>query len=688
MSRLANIFLNHRYPFLLLVLTLAMLGMIEARHPYFFLQDDNRVLFLPLFVNNFRALAGGEFPLYNFHQYLGIPTGIQAHALYLPNYLATGLSSLLLGHYFGTMEILAMFHLVAATLGFYFLMRHFGLDGLPCTLGALAWTFSSFVITVSNSWIHVSACAAYLPWILLYSLRLRAGFAAADFLVLALLKVALLLAAHPQYALYVMTFEFMVVMLMHVADLREAKAGYAAGPGGFACLMARNMLNTALAAAVSLPLLLQGAREASVSSVRGRLLSWEDYSAGSYDLSLWLSGLFSPLKKVRLSTWNDLHFLSHIGYLPLIFIVLAVVWGRKDGIGRQVAVFFVLALFSLLWAGNTPVMELIYHLPLYNRFTTPFKLVFFTSFFLIVISTFGADLLHARMTRWPGSGQAVAAIFTLLLMLHAGNMLMLHTSEPQHAFIRFEDRIPLEEPLAGMLAKGNGRIVSAGLDLPRDGEKVMPGFSAALLGYNYASLWGLYHFGGYSALVPQKNHQATLGLINSSVYSLPADMPFDIPVETLEHYRKWGVRWYAIDARIPLPVVEGFSLVHGDSLRNVFRDASARPMVYWADRGDDSRIVAEFRANSVAVEADRNAAAELVLNVLHNPKFSATLDGVNAAFSETADGQVAVAVPAGRHQVRLVYSDRPLLACVAVSACFSLLAVAFIVFRKYGKTAR
>lgn len=687
-KRLLHIFSNNSYPLFLTLLTLAMLGVIELRHPYFFLQDDNRTLFFPLFVDNFRTVLGGEFPLFNFYQYLGIPTGIQAHTLYLPNYIATGLSQVLLGHYFGTMEILASFHLVVTVLGFYFLMRHFELEELCCCLGALAWTFSSFVITVSNSWIHVSGTAAYLPWILLFSLRLLKRFTSEDFAVLMLLKVALILTAHPQYALYVLTFEFMVVILVYGAGSRGMSAEEG-GSGGFFSLLRRSVVNNVCAVVLSLPLLLQGARETAVSANRSSFLSWEEYSDSSLDLMLWLNGILSPLRDIGFKYWNEQNFISHIGYLPLILIVPAVFWSRREKDGKYVAIFFALALFSLLWAGNTFVTEIIYNVPVYNKFRTPFKLVFFTSFFLIIGSTFGADWLFKRVAGMTFKGRLVAPyLFKALLILHVVNFMIIYAGAPLHTFMEFQDRIPLVEPLRDMLEREGGRVLSVGTDIVRDGEKVVPGYSASLLGYNYATLWGISQVGGYTALIPEKNFKETLGMINNSVFSLPVDEPFAVPGDTLEHYRKWSGSWYIVDSRIPFPLGNTFKLVYSDNLRNVLKDESARPMAYWRDAIHTKAANLSFRTNSVELETRRESNGELVLNVLYNRKFSATIDGKPVAVAESPDAQVSIAVPAGHHRLRVVYVDYLFVTGVMVSFCLSLLAALFVLFKKAGKSAQ
>src|SRR6185369_711561 len=145
----------HRWPILLLVTVVVMLLLVEARHPFFFLQDDNRDQNLPYYVHNIRALSGGEFPFFNFHQHLGTPvfSCMQSAALYPINYIALCLSQLVLGNYFGTMEFIAALHLIVAALGFYYLTRSFGMTEAGSFFGAIAWGCCGFVFSVGNSWI-------------------------------------------------------------------------------------------------------------------------------------------------------------------------------------------------------------------------------------------------------------------------------------------------------------------------------------------------------------------------------------------------------------------------------------------------------------------------------------------------------------------------------------------------------
>src|SRR6185369_7937425 len=119
---------------------------------------------------------------------------------------------------------------------------------------------------------------------------------------------------------------------------------------------------------------------------------------------------------------------------------------------------------------------------------------------------------------------------------------------------------PFTEPLKERFA--SGRIVSAGPDVVWDGERVVPGNSLPILGYNYAMLWGLQHFGGYEALLSGENFNASLRLINNSIFNVAPDTALNFSTDVpLEYLRKWGVRWYVVAGQIPLAGTDGLELV-------------------------------------------------------------------------------------------------------------------------------
>lgn len=698
---------DYRYPVMLVALILLMVVIMEFSHPYFFLQDDNRTLYLPFYLHNLRALLGGEFPFYNFHQYLGTPVTIQYAALYPVNYLALSLSKLLLGSYFGTMEIIAGFHLLVAALGFFSLMRSFELEEVSCFFGALAWTFCGFVITVGNSWIQTVGFAAYLPWILLFSIRQLYRFDGRCFLILVVLKIGELLLGYPQLFIYTLTFEFLTVVLLFVVKRRAAAGSLSTGDAAidnplspsptFAKVMASFFANYAVVFIISLPLIVQTLYQATVSANRKQLLSWEEYAAYSYNLSYWFNGLLAPFKAVDITTQFDLHFISHVGYLTILFVIMAVTPLGKSAAGlldssadvgtrrRQVLVFAVLALLSLLWAGDMIITRILYHLPVYNRMRFPFKVAFFTSFYLAMIATFGFNAFYGKVRSVKGvSRNIVTIIVGLILILHTANFLVLYAVLPQQMFSRHLDQIPLVEPLREQLA--DGRIVSASLDEVWDGDKIVPGFSAPLIGYDYATLWGLFHFGGYDPMVSAKAQAAALGIKNNPVFNLPANEPFSMPSETLEYFRRWGVKWYIVNKAIPLKEDDVFKLYKSDDHRNVLLDSLAKPLVYWLNKQDSGKIDYRFKTNSIKVDCETATGGTLILNVLRHPFFSARLDGKELSITETVDNQVSLSVPKGRHTVLLKYTDHYFLYASIVSAAFIVLLLPVLLFTR-AKTA-
>ena len=345
---------------------------------------------------------------------------------------------------------------------------------------------------------------------------------------------------------------------------------------------------------------------------------------------------------------------------------------KKRAGGREILVFSLLAVFSLLWAGDIVVAKIFYQLPFYNRLRFPFKVAFFTSFYLVFISAFGFDLFYNKVSRVKGFSRNV--VCALLLIFHVSNFLILYATLPQRMFSSHLDPVPLAEPLREKLV--DGRIVSAGLDEVWDGEKIVPGFSAPLLGYDYATLWGLFHFGGYDPMVSEKAQVAALGIKNNPVFNLPANENFTIPADTLEYFRQWGVKWYIVDKAIPLSDSTVFKLSYSDEHRNVLLDPVAKPLVYWQnDSNDNSKLQYKFRSNSVEVDYKSETDGTIIINVLQHPFFSARLDGKALSITETSNNQVSLNVPRGQHRIFLKYTDQKFIHASIVSGVFILLLI-------------
>lgn len=682
-------FERNRSPFTLALLTVFMVVATELRYPYVFLQDDNLYQNLPYYVHNYRALLSGEIPLFNFHQFLGTPvlSCIQSAAFYPPNYVALFLSKLLLGHYWGTMEFIATFHLILAAIGFFGLMQHFGLKELSCCFGALAWTFCGFVMTGANSWIQIAGYAAYLPWILLYSLRQTGKFDRKSFLMLIVLRVLALLLGYPPLFIYSVTFDILTVTVLYLVSTRgadeENEDNSLSGIDrcGFMTFLLRQGLSYLCVVLISAPLLLPAMHQIAISANRKAPLSWEEYSRYSYKLSYWLNGLFTPIDNMKSSFWYEQQFYSHIGWLTLLFCIAAL-WLRTEA-RKQVTVFLALAIFSFLWASDTFVTRWVYHIPLYNRQRWPFKLVFFTNFYLIMISSFGFNSCHVLLNRFfYRKKRMVSAILAVIFFVHLGNFLALHLLTPprlltQH--FKAVDKPPFDEPLKEMLS--NSRIVTVvQADSSYDN-------TIRLLGFNYATLLGLYHFAGYETLVSEDNLKAAMGLNYSADFYMDKDSSFNPSSGDLDYLRKWGVKWYVLDKKVRLQKSGVLEKVYDDGERVILHDGAASPLVYWQDNAGGSTGYA-FATNSVRVDTKRESSGQLIVNVLHNPFFAATIDGTKTDLIETADKQMLVNIPPGRHRVVITYKDPYFFAGLFVTGSFLILTVVVIPLLRLRKSWR
>ncbi|MDD2856445.1 MAG: YfhO family protein, partial [Desulfuromonadaceae bacterium] len=407
---------------------------------------------------------------------------------------------------------------------------------------------------------------------------------------------------------------------------------------------------------------------------RKAAMDWGKYIAESYNLKLWLNGLVAPFNEAGISTWNELHFISHIGYLTLLCIIPALLLLSSAPARNQVLVFTGCAAFALMWSGDTFVTSLIYYLPLFNKLRLPFKLQLFTSFYMIAVAAFGFDLISRRLASLKSGGRNLLQITVpLLLLLHILNLVGIHTFSREYSFTKFVDRVPFDEPLKVDLS--DGRIVSIiQKDINENSLGKAEGFTTPLIGYDYATLWGLYHIGGHDSLVPEENF---------SVFEVDYDSTFKVRQgstldeelnNSLEYFRLWGVRWYIADGAFPVSKVAGLKLFSRDAARTIYYDSGGLPFAFWSDSPAESGIVSEFSTNSVQLDTNRPSDGVAVLNVLWNPYFSAVIDGEKVKLEKANSRQIKVSVPSGKHLVRISYYDPNLIAGMIISL-FTIIAL-------------
>jgi hypothetical protein len=624
---------------------------LELRYPYYFFQDDNRHVFLPNFFHNVRALIAGELPLFNFHQFLGVPqlANGQSAVLMPTTYPAVILSLAIAKHPYASIDIMVVAHLFLAALGAYYLMKKMGFGRAAGYYAAFTWPLTSFVIYLSASWWWLSVVAACLPWQLHYVLRLFEKQDGKTLLLLAALRLYVMLTGHGQYFIYSLIFETMAFLMVYVHKAIRDGQWKVRIPACFAGSIVITLV-------FSLPLTLPMFHEIQNSAARCGAYTWQEFTTNSYSNRFFIDGAFSPFSH----TGNQLSFFSHTGYLTLLLLVpLLAGLVKKKVAALYPLLLFVVGLTAHLCASNTLIMKLLYHVPFINRLRWPFKFELYALFAIVCLGAIGC---HALEQMQRGEHKRMNVLIAAILTLQCANLWSLYLLREPGILRMTRDPIPFREPLVERL-KG-GRIITVGFE----GNESL---TVPTLGYDYCLLWGLQHFSGYDILIPRENSIMTLNLNYDASIDYP-DGKLPIP-----YLRFCGVAYYVVskakdDLYRPLFQEWHLSPCFSDETRTVYQDSKMRPLVYWGKNPRLQQIALSMHVNSLEARVNAPEEGMLVFNVAFNPFFKAYVDGKETAvvpwgldfpfslgdrqYTITAH-QMGVPVTSGSHLVKIAYSD-------------------------------
>ena len=628
-------------------LVLLFFAAVESVRPYYFFQDDNRDIFVPLYVHNYRAAADGQLAQFNFFQSLGKPhyaTG-QAAVLHPIPYISIFLSQVLLGHVFASADILALLYLLLGAAGMVFLVRRLGFSSAAAVFASVCWTVTPFNMLVSQSWTTYPPVIGLLPWMLAGTLLVyrKPTISAASIFIIS--NLGLIYVGAPQFVLYGGFVEAGVLLLLVAFDLRAGTLDRARALrtlGTFAML-------TALVGGLSAALVIPMWKHVQLSAFRSRGMSDAQLRVCSVGPAQFLNGVAAPFGKFYDPSELDLPWcgtnfppsFTHQGYLATLLLI-AYGWRRKhiDAAQRRVLDASLIIGLILLLAMTGLLTPLVSIIPVANRFRWPFKYFAFANMLFALCTVPAFEALRERFSR---NGRI--AFVAIAIAVQLANLTALDLTFPTQAFFEHTDPVPLREALRERF--NGGRIASFGFE----GAAKQP--TLHTMGYDYATLWQLHYFGGYDPLVPSRNLRFTYGLDYFAIIRMPPEMV------AIDYLRFWGVRWYILnrpfDAKYePVFARQGLRRVHADAHRVVLEDARTRPLVSSNDctteslgnLGDDLTAVVRCSRNS-----------EVRLRFLYQPFFSAFVDGAGVPIKALVSSQMMIPVPAGRHEIRLAYDD-------------------------------
>ena len=364
-----------------------------------------------------------EFPLWQPWIFSGMPTADAftfVSLLYFPNYI--------LNLFFLSSNMTQLLHLLFAGIGSYLLLRFIGLSSLSAFLGGSAFMITPFMITMIVFG-HGSQMmtAAYIPWIMMFTMKLFRNPNLLNIGILAILMGFQLQRAHVQIAYYTWMLIGAYVLINFILDFKDNKSNNKplVSLGAFTISA---ILAIAIALIIYLPSL-----EYTPFSVRGS-------SGGGADYNYATSWSFSPKELLTFfipsalgfggqTYWGNMPFTDYPNYMGIITMLLAIIGFvyKRDRFMWFLFTTSLLAIFISFGKNLAIIYDLFYSFfPFFNKFRVPAMILILVQFNTCIMAAIGMDhLISINKNKlpnwfWPSTG----VLIFLLLILSFGESIL------------------------------------------------------------------------------------------------------------------------------------------------------------------------------------------------------------------------------------------------------------------------
>ncbi len=357
--------LNKKYQDYLFIIILALLAYWPVSFMLFSVKNDAINYFLAMRYNTSEAIQSGHFPLWSPYINLGYPLhGDMQSGTWNPVVLVL---SLIRKYDIYWLQLETILTVIIAGFSFYKLLNHFNLKRVILLAGSAAYMLNGY-ITDSGQFLNWLYAAAYLPLIMLYTIRSFEKFSARDAFLLGLSFSLMLLSAYPA--------DFILLGYVLLAYFIFSVIRYSKETGWIRSLI--RCLKPVLIAGLSFCLICLPA----ILSYLPFLASIRRGNGVALDVAL--SNSQSPVNFLSILTpWPTLRLdweqytdplirNCYIGLIPLVFLIAFIrLRGKKTFLQYFLSgtlIFFLL--FSLGKAGGLRVLTY-YTLPLMDSFRHP-----------------------------------------------------------------------------------------------------------------------------------------------------------------------------------------------------------------------------------------------------------------------------------------------------------------------------
>jgi hypothetical protein len=363
----------------------------------------------------------GEFPLWQPWVFSGMPTAeafTNLSKLYFPDYLFK--------LFFLSGMTIQILYFIFAGLGCFYLLRYLKASWWSSLLVAIGFAFTPYMVTMLVFG-HGSQLmtAAFIPWALLFTMKIWDHPTALNAGWLALILGFQLQRAHAQIAYYTWMLIGAYILMRLITDLSQPEQRKRVGKATLLFALAGG-LGIGIALLVYLPSI-----QYAPYSVRGA-------EAGSVAYTYATGWSFHPKEMLTFlipsafgfggqAYWGYMPFTDYPNYMGIIILALAVIGlVQKRGI---LSWFFlatsILALLVSFGKYFSPVYDLFYYLlPYFSKFRVPQMILILLQFNVAVLSAFGLDAIlkmdKETIPRWLMALGGITGLSMLTLTLGGG----------------------------------------------------------------------------------------------------------------------------------------------------------------------------------------------------------------------------------------------------------------------------
>lgn len=360
----------------------------------------------------------GEFPLWQPWVFSGMPTTeafTNLSKLYFPDYLFKLF-------FLSGMTIQILYFLFAA-LGCFFLMKYLKYSWWAASLAAIGFAFTPYMVTMlvfgHGSQIMT---AAYIPWVLLFTIKLWDKPDIMNVGWLAILLGFQLQRAHAQIAYYTWMLIGAYVLMRLIMGLKKPDSRLQTSKT-FLLFLSAAGLGIGIALLVYLPSI-----EYAPYSIRGAELGASAYgyaTSWSFHPKEMLTFLIPSAFGFGGQTyWGFMPFTDYPNYMGIVILTLAVVGliQKKQPIHWFFLTTSIIALLISYGKYFSLVYDLFYYLfPYFDKFRVPQMILILFQFNVVIFAAFGLDYLVSmekkNLPKWFFGLSGIAALSLVVLTL-------------------------------------------------------------------------------------------------------------------------------------------------------------------------------------------------------------------------------------------------------------------------------